>query len=238
MESFGRKRIQFALHLAQEVDLKTLRLVDFLALREDLLNFLGLRSATAKAISDLGLDRRQMRKQEAIAIGPGDRPFIAMPASVSGILAIPEPPTPLDYSEADFLALQKKLLGVFHALVEGRKQHVTQLYEISPASKAFPKIRTRENEEPMILFSGSMVGFASLALPAKTLLLASGPTDVITLLVLHYLLSCEPANRLLRCPECGKIFYRIRKQAYCSRACTNRVLFRRWQQSKKKRRRI
>jgi hypothetical protein len=238
MEAFRKKRIQFALHLAQEVDLKALRLVDFLSLREDLLNFLGLRSSTAQTISDLGLDSRQMRKQEAIALGPGDRPFIALPASVSGILAIPEPPTPLDYSETDFLALQKKLLGVLHTLVEGRKQHMTQLYKIRTASKTFPKIRTRENEEPMILFSGSTVGLASLSLPAKTLLLASGPTDVMTLFVLHYLASCEPANRLLRCPECGKIFYRIRKQTYCSRACTNRVLFRRWQHSKKKRRKI
>ena len=45
---------------------------------------------------------------------------------------------------------------------------------------------------------------------------------------LLHLLGNEPPDRILRCPECGTIFYRVQKQAYCSRKCGNRVTQRRW----------
>ena len=45
-----------------------------------------------------------------------------------------------------------------------------------------------------------------------------------------YLLGHESPDRILRCPECSTIFYRIQKQAYCSRKCGNRVTQRRWRE--------
>jgi hypothetical protein len=40
-----------------------------------------------------------------------------------------------------------------------------------------------------------------------------------------------PLDTLRACPECGTIFYRVRKQRYCSRRCTNRANMRAWRQS-------
>jgi endogenous inhibitor of DNA gyrase (YacG/DUF329 family) len=36
-----------------------------------------------------------------------------------------------------------------------------------------------------------------------------------------------------RCPECQTVFYRVRKQQYCSRRCTNRANMRQWRQTEK-----
>jgi hypothetical protein len=40
-----------------------------------------------------------------------------------------------------------------------------------------------------------------------------------------------PLDTLRRCPECGTIFYRVRKQQYCSRPCVHRANIRTWRQS-------
>jgi len=45
-----------------------------------------------------------------------------------------------------------------------------------------------------------------------------------------WLLGNESPDRILRCPECGVIFVRVQKQAYCSRKCGNRVTHRRWRE--------
>src|SRR5262249_9087918 len=47
---------------------------------------------------------------------------------------------------------------------------------------------------------------------------------------LFWLLLAEPWDRIQRCPECATIFVRIKKQAYCSRACGRRVTQRRWRE--------
>jgi hypothetical protein len=44
-------------------------------------------------------------------------------------------------------------------------------------------------------------------------------------------LSQLPVNTLRRCPECETIFYRVRKQQYCSRPCVHRANMRTWRQS-------
>lgn len=53
----------------------------------------------------------------------------------------------------------------------------------------------------------------------------------IFLFTLLDLLASEPTNRLKRCPECQKMFVRVRKQLYCSRKCVNRVNARTWRQT-------
>jgi len=45
-----------------------------------------------------------------------------------------------------------------------------------------------------------------------------------------FLLNQESLDRIRRCPECPTIFYRVQKQKYCSRACTNRANVRTWRQ--------
>lgn len=38
----------------------------------------------------------------------------------------------------------------------------------------------------------------------------------------------EGTSQLATCPECKRIFYRVRKQVYCSKTCINRVSRRNW----------
>jgi hypothetical protein len=57
-----------------------------------------------------------------------------------------------------------------------------------------------------------------------------GPTRDMTLVTLLFLLDPEHLDRIRKCPECNSIFYRIAKQQYCSRPCTNRANLRNWRQ--------
>lgn len=47
---------------------------------------------------------------------------------------------------------------------------------------------------------------------------------------LAFVLACD-ASHVRRCPECRTIFYRVRKQLYCSRRCTNRANMREWRKT-------
>jgi hypothetical protein len=47
---------------------------------------------------------------------------------------------------------------------------------------------------------------------------------------LLWLLLAEPHERIHRCPECETIFFRVKKQVYCSRQCGNRATQRRWRE--------
>ena len=49
---------------------------------------------------------------------------------------------------------------------------------------------------------------------------------------LVFLLARDVAH-VRRCPECQTIFYRVRKQRYCTRTCTNRANMREWRQTAK-----
>jgi len=76
-----------------------------------------------------------------------------------------------------------------------------------------------------------------LALSGKVSLSSSAPhvrvdAPLRMLLLWHllWLLLAEPPDRIQQCPECETIFYRVKKQAYCSRACANRVTQRRWRE--------
>jgi hypothetical protein len=59
---------------------------------------------------------------------------------------------------------------------------------------------------------------------------ARGATRDMFLLSLWLLIREEGVDRIRRCPECNKMFYRVAKQQYCTRACTNRANVRAWRQ--------
>ena len=65
----------------------------------------------------------------------------------------------------------------------------------------------------------------------RNLVHITGPERDVFYCVLALLLGQEPTDRVQRCPECRTIFYRIRKQKYCSHVCANRVSVRRWRKS-------
>jgi uncharacterized C2H2 Zn-finger protein len=60
-------------------------------------------------------------------------------------------------------------------------------------------------------------------------LFVHGDLRDLFLLRLVFLLQRD-ASHIRRCPECGSIFYRVRKQEYCTRRCTNRANMRAWRQ--------
>lgn len=63
----------------------------------------------------------------------------------------------------------------------------------------------------------------------------SGPARDLFLVRLFFLLVREGIDRLRKCPECGNIFYRVRRQIRCSSACTNRALVRAFREREIKR---
>lgn len=53
--------------------------------------------------------------------------------------------------------------------------------------------------------------------------------DVMVLL-LASAFDAEPLDRVRRCPECGRLFARVRRQTHCSRECINRWTSRRYRE--------
>ena len=53
---------------------------------------------------------------------------------------------------------------------------------------------------------------------------AMGSVRDCTLAQLMEILKCSDTKPVMRCPQCQKIFYRKRKQLFCSTTCTNREM--------------
>jgi hypothetical protein len=62
--------------------------------------------------------------------------------------------------------------------------------------------------------------------PGRRQLVISAPATACFLRIFAWLIGQEPPERILACPECGRYFYRVKQQAYCSRACGNRLVVR------------
>ena len=58
---------------------------------------------------------------------------------------------------------------------------------------------------------------------SRSLLFVSGRAREVFVFMLHLVLSQQPSDKLKTCPQCDKIFLRVRRQRYCSRQCTNRA---------------
>jgi hypothetical protein len=67
--------------------------------------------------------------------------------------------------------------------------------------------------------------------PEHLILIWNGPFRDAFLMQLIMSVTQLPLDTLRRCPECGTIFYRVRKQQYCSRPCVHRANMRTWRQS-------
>ena len=134
-------------------------------------------------------------------------------ADIGGLVATAfKNPLPQDYTEEDFRALQDSFKSIFDNLTatEIHPVHIEgdfYLMSFKPLPRNDPRYYN------------------------VNILHVSGPTKNMAILVLMGLLSNEPGDRVLRCPECNNYFYRIKKQAYCSRACVNRVTVREWRKT-------
>jgi hypothetical protein len=117
-----------------------------------------------------------------------------------------EGPDPLTLSEADLLALQRDVQRDVSTLLDTLTRAVRP-EELPSFVERCPLVTLRQNCR-----------------------IVKGTARQVFVEQLIYLLDQEPSDRILRCPECETLFYRVQKQAYCSRKCGNRVTQRRWRE--------
>jgi len=120
------------------------------------------------------------------------------------ILATPtHPPLPEHFEVRHFEALQRVTLPL-----------VRQLASQTGSFSLFPS--------PVNVVPHGCDGGA----PGRNQLVVHGDTEQCFLTVLVWLVHQEPPDRILACPECGRFFYRVKQQVYCSRTCGNRMTVR------------
>ena len=139
-------------------------------------------------------------------VSPEASPEVFQPLISMGMLGIipAEYPSAESFSDDDFRALQADVRDWFSSLTHLR----------SPGEAWLP---------PAIPMQGRVAltdGSSQVLAPVRDLFLWH----------LFWLLLQEPPDRIRRCSECGTIFFRVKKQAYCSRTCGNRVTQRRWRE--------
>ena len=119
-------------------------------------------------------------------------------------------PLPAKYELGDFQSLQKNVYEILSELVHGR-------------DAAMPAMPVRKIAAELTLFS-------FLGMKNRSVLILRGSTQDMFLFRLYIVLSREPFDRILRCKasDCEQLFYRRRKQEFCSTKCANREFQRRY----------
>jgi hypothetical protein len=121
-------------------------------------------------------------------------------------------PVPEEYTREHFAALQTDVNAVLQTVIQAR-QDTTSLTPLS--------VHVRLTSVPQ---RRDATG------PERQVLVAEGATRDLVLMRLWGLLAKVNTASLLRCNECGTIFYKQRNQSLCSRTCVNRVSQRRWRE--------
>jgi hypothetical protein len=130
---------------------------------------------------------------------------------------------PNQLSVNDLVTLQREVLEVLRGLVKLRERP------------------TRDEPEPLsalVLLNSQLQVTPGLAVfprhgDTRVSTFFVGPFRDAFLMQLMTTLIQLPLDTVRRCPECEAIFYRIRKQRYCSRTCTNRANMREWRKTPK-----
>jgi len=138
-----------------------------------------------------------------------------------GILAISlKPPSLRDYTLKDLEALQKEVKQTLDGVVDSKGE----------GAKTRNSIPIQAN-----LTLVSAPGSSNRSIPITT-----GTARDMFLLVLWLLLGQESTDRIMRCADigCSRLFYRIRKQRFCSEKCAMRVFMRNKRNKDKGKKRI
>jgi hypothetical protein len=120
-----------------------------------------------------------------------------------------DPPFPEDFTEKDFTLLQNEVRTILRSAVGDSMETQPPCIEVKPSLVVVPQ---------------GGIGVPGGGYFTNIL----GPTRDMFLFLLLDVLSQEPPDRVLRCPECGILFVRVYTQAYCSRRCTNKASIRHW----------
>lgn len=198
-----RRRIEFAVQFAQ-TDLNVLRYGDWMNLHEDLKEWCGP-GPMRQLISQLGWRGavKEMQKPENQAKGGSSRLQFAGP-----LLSGEEE----DLDDKPIRDLQTRTLEVLEHVVRCRELREGKLTHVPP--------------KPVFM----TVAFAIEVWPTTNVLAIHGEWFNQFLCLLMVSLVHEEPNRVLRCPECKRLFVRQRKQRYCGRRCVNAVNTRTWRQ--------
>jgi hypothetical protein len=142
--------------------------------------------------------------------------FLALPGTQAvacvetdhGLLygSVSEPPHPTYYPEWAFRELQTEIRTLLEALVHDRE--------------GTPREITAIKTEVSYIVQSTGPGHDK---PGTAVIAILGRMRDVFLSLFFALLAQENMHHLLRCPECGTIFYGKRNQLYCTRACMNRV---------------
>jgi hypothetical protein len=137
--------------------------------------------------------------------------------AIGDIVGVPtEAPYPEQYTMDDFRVLQQETKRILSRMLDQREGVDV------PSSPLLISVRC------------DLMNFGYVpSLAGRNMLEVSGTTQNTFHMVLYTLLSREPTDRILRCPECQTIFYRVRKQQYCSRPCVHRAAARKWRRTEK-----
>jgi hypothetical protein len=194
--------LQFVIRFAQ-MDLEALRAGDWLNLWEDFLAFLHLSESRGIGYETMTAVRFKDNAREVYSPTISHR--------FTGILGEGEA-DPRAVSDEDFAALlgdaQRDARTILDAFTRQPRPEDTVEGFVIPVVARCPW-------GMMVKDQGLLVNGSALQLFNEHVL---------------YLLGLESPDRILRCPECDTIFYRIQKQAYCSRQCSNRATQRRWRE--------
>ncbi len=120
---------------------------------------------------------------------------------------VPISPGMKNISESEFRELQRETKKLFIAAIQGQEGDPGDQFELS--------------------FQATI----SLVPPHKPVFML-GDSGSVFLALLMFVLSQTTKLRLGLCPEDGKLFYRVRRQIYCSRVCTQRATKREWRRKK------
>ena len=122
------------------------------------------------------------------------------------------PPYPWDYSKVEMFSLQQDASALLENAIDGHGLHPTT---ISDDQELIADVVTGAKGKRTLRIGGSVrAGF---------------------LLTLAFLLAGTGAPTVLKCPECGRPFVRVRRQKYCRDACTDRATWRNYPTEKKRR---
>jgi hypothetical protein len=139
---------------------------------------------------------------------------IQLPRDSGGIIGLPlNSPFPTELSVEDFKGLQSDTRRILDEWV-GPDKGEQGTYEGIVIQARHTVTRTRRD----------------VGSPWISWLQVVGATRDIFCLVLFHLLRQESMDAVRRCSECRTIFYRVGKQQYCSRTCSNRANVRTWRQ--------
>lgn len=161
----------------------------------------------SEPLSTLGLKR--VRHELAAFLGL-TREGAAPPGGFGVQVSTVRPPYPWQYSRGRLVQLQRDAYHLLADAVEGRGLHATTI---------------SDSQE----LSAGVIG------PARTRRLRiGGSVRAAFLLTLAFLIAGKGAVPVLKCPECGRLFVRVRRQKYCSSTCTDRAVWRNYPEHKKR----